>query len=62
MRCRKAITALLFPARSASAIAQDKDDAPSRYLPTPAVEYPVGVRSLRDLAFGELLSATSAQP
>jgi acetyl esterase/lipase len=41
-------------ALSATAVAQDKDDAPSRYLPTPAVEYPGGVRSLRDVAFAEL--------
>ncbi len=33
---------------------QDRDDAPSRYLPTPAVDYPGGVRSLRDVSFAEL--------
>jgi acetyl esterase/lipase len=43
--------AVLAPAPIA---AQDRDDAPSRYLPTPAVEYPGGVRSLRDVMFAEL--------
>ncbi|MEA3181620.1 MAG: hypothetical protein QOI59_5143, partial [Gammaproteobacteria bacterium] len=29
--------------------AQDKDDAPSSYTPTPAVSYPGGVQNLRDV-------------
>jgi acetyl esterase/lipase len=34
--------------------AQDKDDVGSRYTPTPAVLYPGGVHSLRDVTFAEL--------
>jgi acetyl esterase/lipase len=34
--------------------AQDKDDVGSRYTPTPAVLYPGGVQSLRDITFAEL--------
>jgi acetyl esterase/lipase len=34
--------------------AQDKDDAPSRYTPTPAVPYPGGVQNFRDVTFAEL--------
>jgi len=34
--------------------AQDKDDATSQYAPTPAVLYPEGVRSLRDVTYAEL--------
>lgn len=34
--------------------AQDKDDATSRYAPTPPVLYPDGVRSLRDVTYAEL--------
>jgi len=33
---------------------QDKDDAGSRYAPTPPVLYPGGVRNLRDVTFAEL--------
>jgi acetyl esterase/lipase len=36
------------------ALAQDKDDAASRFAPTPPVLYPGGVRSLRDVTFAEL--------
>jgi acetyl esterase/lipase len=34
--------------------AQDKDDVGSRYAPTPAVLYPGGVQSLRDVTFAQL--------
>ena len=34
--------------------AQDKDDAPSSYTPTPAVSYPGGVQNLRDVTFAQL--------
>ena len=34
--------------------AQDKDDAPSSYTPTPAVSYPGGVQNLRDVTYAEL--------
>ena len=34
--------------------AQDKDDAPSSYTPTPAVSYPGGVQNFRDVTFAEL--------
>jgi acetyl esterase/lipase len=34
--------------------AQDKDDVGSRYTPTPAVLYPGGVQSLRDVTFAQL--------
>src|SRR5882757_10865634 len=39
---------------SAASHAQDKDDAPSTYTPTPAVSYPGGVQNLRDVTFAEL--------
>src|SRR5262245_47336780 len=32
---------------------QDIDAAASQYTPTPAISYPNGVKSLRDLAFAE---------
>lgn len=54
MPYRKTFIALLLAVLSVSAVAQDKDDAPSRYLSTPPVEYPGGVRSLRDVSFAEL--------
>jgi acetyl esterase/lipase len=34
--------------------AQDKDDAPSNYTPTPAVAYPGGVQNFRDVTYAEL--------
>src|ERR1700704_5311127 len=34
--------------------AQDQDDAPSSYTPTPAVPYPGGVQNFRDVTFAEL--------
>jgi acetyl esterase/lipase len=39
---------------SSAAYAQDKDDAPSTYTPTPAVPYPGGVQNFRDVTFAEL--------
>jgi acetyl esterase/lipase len=45
------LTALLL---SPASHAQDKDDAPSSYTPTPAVQYPGGVQNFRDITFAEL--------
>ena len=39
---------------SAASHAQDKDDVPSSYTPTPAVSYPGGVQNFRDVTFAEL--------
>jgi acetyl esterase/lipase len=44
---------LLMILLPAAASAQDKDDVPSRYLPTPPTLYPGGVKSLRDVTFAE---------
>jgi acetyl esterase/lipase len=48
---RLALLALLL---SPAVHAQDKDDAPSSYTPTPAVSYPGGVQNFRDVTFAEL--------
>jgi len=49
-----AITFLAVPLLPALSAAQDKDDVGSHYAPTPAVLYPGGVQSLRDVTFAEL--------
>jgi acetyl esterase/lipase len=49
-----AVTLLAASILPAALRAQDKDDVGSHYTPTPAVLYPGGVQSLRDLTFAEL--------
>jgi hypothetical protein len=49
--CPVFLAALLL---SSAPHAQDKDDAPSTYTPTPAVAYPGGVQNFRDVTFAEL--------
>jgi acetyl esterase/lipase len=51
MLCSAFLAALLL---SSAPHAQDKDDAPSSYTPTPAVSYPGGVQNFRDVTFAEL--------
>src|SRR5262245_5721896 len=48
---RLCVVALLMPL---AVYAQDKDDAKSHYLPTPAVAYPAGVQNFRDITYAEL--------
>jgi acetyl esterase/lipase len=45
------VVALLIPL---AGHAQDRDDATSRYTPTPAVAYPSGVENFRDVTYAEL--------
>lgn len=48
------LAALSIALASSCVVAQDRDDDSSRYAPTPAVSYPDGVRSLRDVTYAEL--------
>jgi acetyl esterase/lipase len=46
--------ALLLSALCLPVAVAGKDDQPSRYLPTPPVAYPQGVKSFRDVTYAEL--------
>src|SRR5258705_2953048 len=54
MQLRFRVALLAASVLSLAAQAQDKDDVGSHYAPTPAVVYPGGVHSFRDVTFAEL--------